>query len=84
MSLKGWYGGTGHSLIPHFLRKSTRGFQIHADQLRAATDHLVAVCQSNARYHRDQYQITKDRYHYGQWKAYWRIGLRLGSLEILT
>lgn len=33
----------------------------------------VAVLKKNADWHRNKYYKTHDRYHFGQWKAYYRV-----------
>jgi len=43
--------------------------------------HVANIAKDNAKTHRDKYKITGDRYHLGQWKAYYRVYKRLSRPE---
>lgn len=43
--------------------------------------HIISLAENNARFHREKFKETKDRYWLGQWKAYSRTANRLKTLE---
>jgi len=47
--------------------------------MREQIDHCAKIAADNARWHREKFRETQDRYHLGQWKAYSRVAKRLGS-----
>lgn len=40
-------------------------------------DHVAGIARDNAKFHRDKFKEIGDRYHLGQWKAYYRVYKRL-------
>lgn len=45
--------------------------------------HLIGLAKRNAKWHRDKFRKTHDRYYLGQWKAYWRLARRLFGMDAL-
>lgn len=43
--------------------------------------HIAGIALSNARFHRQKYLESNDRYHLGQWKAYYRVYKKLITPE---
>lgn len=54
---------------------------IFDEQLRLQVAHIASIAKSNAHWHRQKYAETHDRYHLGQWKAYYRVFKRLTTPE---
>lgn len=68
----------GRQLIREGMTKSDPTFD---QQVQLQVAHISNIAKDNAYWHRQQFRVTSDRYHLGQWKAYWRVYRKLTTPE---
>jgi hypothetical protein len=56
---------------------SIKEFECNCNESSVKNSHVIEIATYNAAWHREKFHQTRDRYHLGQWKAYFRVAKRL-------